>query len=483
MSLLLLLFIIPFAASVLLFCLPSCSGSGLKRLALGFTLLPVIVLIYGHAHWIGSSVQIPWLPMLSIEFYLRMDSISLLFVWLTAFLVPISLLAIVKDSFTSPHVFYGLVLLLEGLLFGFFMARDLVMFTLFYEAMLLPLYFIISIWGGHHRRHAAIQFLVYMIVGSGLMVAAVLALYQSAGSFNLDKLSGVSQGLPHAGWVFAIFLLAFTVKTPLFPFHIWLPDAYCQAPTAGTILLAGLLSKAGIYGIFRIIKELFPTLLNAWSPWLVSLAVIGVLYGALAAWCQNDFKRLIAYSSFSHVNFILAGLFVLNEPAPAGAIFQAINHGITIAALFLAAGWLEDRIRTTDLRSVRGMAKYLPLLCWFTLVFVLSSVALPGTNTFVGEVLILFGLFGVNPWMTAILGLSVILSVIYMLYWMQSVYFGHFMSPEPSKPDIKAKEISAALILSAAIFWLGIYPQPVLNEIIPAMVQTQPVALQEETIK
>ncbi len=465
MSLLMLLFSTPFIASLILFCLPSCSSLGLKRLALVFSAIPWLILIYGYNSWTGSSVHIPWLPSLSIEFYLYVDAVSLLFLCLTALIIPFSILAVKEGHVTYPHVFYGLILLLEGLLFGFFTAKDLVLFTVFYEAMLLPVYFLISLWGKSRRREAALQFLVYMIAGSALMVVAVLALYQNSGSFNLDQLAN-SSSLPHATWVFAIFLLAFAVKTPLFPFHIWLPDAYCQASTTGTVLLAGLLSKAGIYGIFRILMKLFPTILKEWSPWLLGLAIAGVLYGALAAWRQNDFKRLIAYSSFSHVNFILVGLFIWNEPAPAGAILQALNHGITITALFLASGWLEERISTTQLRSATGLAKYLPLLCWFTLVFVLSSVALPGTNTFVGEIMILFGLFGIHPWLTALLGLSVIFSVVYMLRWMQTMYFETALSRQTDWIDIKGKEISIALALSTLIFWLGIYPQPVLNEIL-----------------
>ena len=237
-----------------------------------------------------------------------MDFVSWVFLWLTALIIPISFLAVKEENLPLPHVFYALILLLEGLLFGFFTARDLVAFTLFYEAMLLPLYFIISIWGGSQRRHAAIQFLIYMVAGSALMIAAILALYQIGGSFNLDHLANLKAPLPYAPWIFAIFLLAFAVKTPLFPFHIWLPDAYCQAPTSGTILLSALLSKAGIYGIYRIVMGLFPDLLKAGMPWLLGLSIAGVLYGALAAWRQQDFKRLIAYSSFSHVNFILVGL-------------------------------------------------------------------------------------------------------------------------------------------------------------------------------
>lgn len=472
MSLLMLLFLTPFAAGLLLFSLAACSSTGLKRLALAFSSLPVLYLVYGHHHWQGSSLQLAWLPALSIELYLKVDFVSWLFLWLTALIIPISLLSVKEEKLPLPQVFFGLILLLQGLLFGFFTARDLVAFTLFYESMLLPLYFIISFWGSGQRKHAAMQFLIYMVAGSALMIAAVLALYHAGGSFNLDRLAHQASSLPYAPWIFAVFLLAFAVKTPMFPFHIWLPDAYCLAPTAGTILLSALLSKAGIYGIYRIVMGLFPELLQASSPWLLGLSITGVLYGALAAWRQQDFKRLIAYSSFSHVNFILVGLFVWNDPAPAGAIFQAFNHGITITALFLAAGWLEERIHSTQIKSAQGMAKYLPHLCWFTLIFVLSSVALPGTNSFVGEILIFFGLFGISPWLTALLGLSVILSVVYMLRWMQLVYFETPCAPQTGWLDIRGREFCTALFLSAMILWLGIYPDPVLSKIVPETAKT-----------
>jgi NADH-quinone oxidoreductase subunit M len=361
-----------------------------------------------------------------------------------------------------------MVLLLQGLLIGFFTARDLAVFTFFWEAMLIPLYFIISLWGGPLRRLAALKFLIYMIAGSALMIAAVLFLYFDAvstgqGTFNMDALAKIAANVPHAAWLAAIFALAFAVKTPLFPFHAWLPDAYCQAPTPGTILLAGLLSKAGIYGFLRIGLELFPKFLVEWSPLLLGLAIAGVFYGGLAAWRQNDFKRLIAYSSLSHVNFILAGIFVLNQTAESGAILQAFNHGITIAGLFLVGGWLEERLGTTKMDTSGGMAQFLPYLCWLTLVFVLASVALPATNNFVGELLILFGLFMKNPWISSFLALTVILSVIYMLRFMQKVYFAAPSLYQEKWNDIKGKEFAIALPLVALIFWIGIYPTPFLK--------------------
>jgi NADH-quinone oxidoreductase subunit M len=480
------LFLIPFLASIIAFALPEISKKNLKRLAVALSLIPLAILLSSsYTSWLGQRVEYAWLPSLAIEFHLYVDSLSLLFLYLTAIIIPISLLAVRGDDLPASHVFYGFVLLLEGLLIGFFTARDLVLFTIFWEAMLFPLYFIISLWGGAKRRFAGLKFLIYMIAGSSLMVTAVLALYfasaiNGTGSFNLDQLARVAESVPHSVWLGAIFFLAFSVKTPLFPFHAWLPDAYYQAPTAGTILLSALLSKAGIYGFLRIGLGLFPTLLQEWSPWLLGLAIAGVLYGGLAAWMQSDYKRLIAYSSFSHVNFVLAGIFIWNQAAHEGAILQALNHGITIAGLFLVAGWLEDRLGSTAMGPYSGLAKFMPKLCWLTLVFVLSSVALPGTNNFIGELLILFGLYGQHPWLAALLGLTVILSVMYMLRWMQKVYFETPSSFQHQWVDIKGKELAVAFPLIALIFWMGIYPAPVLQQIIPTAEKDHLLSMEEQ---
>jgi NADH-quinone oxidoreductase subunit M len=468
---LLWLFVIPLLASVILFAFPPISNKYVKWIAFTLSLLPLALLLYGRTRWMGSSVDYAWIPALSIHFHLSVDALSLLFLSLVAVVIPVSLMAVNSSQLLFPRTFYGLALLLQGLLIGFFTARDLALFTLFWEAMLLPLYLMINLWGGPERRRAAIKFLVYMFAGSALMVAAVLSLYLTSasinerGTFNLEALSRISSATPYATWLCAIFLLAFAVKTPLFPFHAWLPDAYYQASTPGTIFLSALLSKAGIYGILRVGMGLFPTILREWSPWLVSLAIVGVLYGGLAAWMQRDFKRLIAYSSFSHVNFILAGLFLWNQPAQTGSILQALNHGITITGLFLVAGWLEGRLGSTAIGPVSGLAKFLPQLCWLTLFFVLSSVALPGTNNFVGEILILFGAFIENPWHAFSLALTVILSVIYMLRWMQKVYFEDPRPIQGTWVDIRGREIAVALPLIALILWVGIYPAPLLKQI------------------
>lgn len=467
MSWLMWLFLVPFLSAIITLGCGWIGDKYLKRLALMLSLIPLLILLINYRSLIGERVQYDWIPMLSIQFHLSVDALSILFLYLTAIIVPVSIVAVSSENLPYPRTFYTLTLFLQGLLIAFFTVRDLALFTVFWEAMLLPLYFIINIWGKAQRQQASLKFLIYMIAGSALMVAAVLGLYLASGSttFNLDILANTASASPYAAWIFAIFMLAFAVKTPLFPFHAWLPDAYYEAPVPGTILLSAILSKAGIYGILRISIGLFPDLMVEAGPLLLGFAMAGVFYGALNAWVQTDFKRLISYSSLSHVNFILAGLFIWSQTAHSGAILQSINHGITIAALFLVAGWLEERLGTTSMVGVSGLAKYTPHLCWLTLVFVLSNVAVPGTNNFIGELLILFGLFGKNPWLAAILGLSIILSVVYMLRWMQKVYFDKPSSFQPGWVDIKAKELVVALPLAAIIFWIGVYPAPILKDI------------------
>jgi NADH-quinone oxidoreductase subunit M len=466
MPILMWLFILSLASCWVPLLLARADVSLQKTVAILLSLIPLSMMIYGHSELLGSSINYPWFTAIPINFHLSVDELSLLFLYLTGVIVPISLCAVRVDTINYPHTFYALVLFLQALLIGFFTARDVALFAVFWEAMLIPLYFIINIWGSENRQKASLKFLIYMIAGSVFMVAAVIGLYmQVAKTFDLDVLTKIAEGAENANLIFAVFAIAFAVKTPLFPFHSWLPDTYCQAPVPGTILLSALLSKAGIYGFLRIGFELFPSFMHAWGYYFLILAIAGVLYGGLAAWKQNDYKRLIAYSSFSHVNFILAGIFVWNETAHTGAVLQALNHGITIAALFLVAGWLEERIGNTRMGQVSGLAKFTPNLCWLTLFFVLASVALPGTNNFIGEILILFGLFKVSPWLTATLALSIILSVIYMLRFMQKIYF-----EEPSKfqdkwTDIKGKEFLIALPLVVLILWIGIYPAPVINMI------------------
>jgi NADH-quinone oxidoreductase subunit M len=468
---LLLLALIPFIAALLTFVLPTSSSKFLKRFAALCSLLPLLILIWNNTGLLGADVNYTWLGALSIHFHLHVDSLSYVFLFLANVIIPISLLA--SHEAQALRFFYALILLLQGFLNVFFTSQDLAVFTFFWEAMLVPLYFIINIWGGKERQKASYTFIIYMIAGSVLMVLAVLGLYFSAhalgvpGTFDIPSLAKLSETVPYAVPICAIFLLAFCVKTPLFPFHGWLPVAYYEASTTGTILLSAILSKAGVYGILRISLGLFPNLMRSASPFLLDLAIVGVIYGAIAAWAQTDFKKLIAYSSFSHINFVLAGLFVWDSTSQTGAIIQALNHAVTITGLFLLAGWLEMRLGSTRLDAAGGLAKYMPNLCWITLFFVLSAVALPGLNNFVGEVLILYGVFGQSIWLAAILGLTVILSVVYMLRWMHSIYF-EIPSPfQKAWVDIKPKEIWLIVPLIALILWLGMYPMPTLRQIEP----------------
>lgn len=476
MPILLFLFVFPLAAAVLMCLLPSFSKRLLKWSAVGLSLVPLIVMLSEHRSLLNSQIHTHWIPALSIDFFLSADPISLVFLYLTAILIPIILSITCPDRLTHHKLFYGLVLILQSLLTGFFTSRDLALFTLLYEAMLIPVYIIIVQWGGDRRQSAGIKFLIYMIAGSALLVAAVLGLFYAAspdgaGTFNMNVLAKHSELSPHAAWLCGIFFLAFAVKTPLFPFHAWLPDAYCEASTPGSMLLAGLLSKAGIYGFIRIGSELFPNTMFLWSPYLLGFAIAGVFYGAFAAWRQTDYKRLIAFSSLSHVNFILVGVFAWYPVAEGGAVLQAFNHGITITALFMVTGWLEQKITDYPLRSINlgGLAQFLPKLCWLTLFFVLASVALPGLNNFVGEIMILFGLYQVHPWVAALLALSVILSVVYMLRFMQKVYFGPPLAPILSVSDISWKQLAVSVPLVALILGLGIYPTPILNLIKPGV--------------
>lgn len=431
------------------------------KVAFALSVVPLVVLLPFPIYWIGQEIKYSWMTDLNLSFHLKISSLSFFFLLLTSFIIPFTLVA---SKEICSRLFYSLIFLTEGLLFGFFMSEDVALLTVFWEAMLLPIYFIINIWGGKEKERASLQFIMYMLAGSSLMIASVVMLYFAENSFDIETLKTSAEQSPYASLILFSFLLAFAVKIPLFPFHGWLPIAYYEAPMGGTILLSALLSKAGIYGILKIIWPLFPHLFLEWAPYVIALAIIGVLYGALAAWLQRDFKKIIVYSSFSHVNFIIVGLSLGIALAKQGAILQVLNHSITITALFLITAWLYNRLGSTSIDKTGGLAAIIPYFCWMTLILCLASISLPFTNNFVGEFLILFGLFTVSPIAATCLTIATVLSAIYMLTLMQKIYFETQPRVHHFK-DLSGKEMAVLSPLIVLIFILGIYPKPLLEQI------------------
>ncbi|MBI3006292.1 MAG: NADH-quinone oxidoreductase subunit M [Ignavibacteriales bacterium] len=416
-----------------------------------------------------------WISGLNIGYYVGIDGMALLLIVLTAFLTPLALLGTWNSVEHRLKEYTMMVLLLELGMVGVFAALDLFLFYVFWEAMLIPMYFIIGIWGGQDRVYAAVKFFLYTLFGSLLMLIAILGLGFFAstlqdGKFttNLTTLYAVAQHLPLnlQLWMFSAFALSFAIKVPLFPLHTWLPDAHVQAPTAGSVILAGVLLKMGTYGFLRFCLPLFPEASLRLIPVLSVLAVIGIIYGALVAMVQTDIKKLVAYSSVSHLGFVVLGIFSMTEEGIQGAIIQMVNHGLSTGALFLLVGMIYDRTHTRAISDFGGVAKLMPVYAVFFLIISLSSIGLPGLNGFVGEFLVLVGAFksaflGSYAY-AAFAGVGVILSAVYMLWMYQrvmlgpvregSLYGGHKLS------DISAREITALGVIVVFVVWIGVYP-------------------------
>ncbi len=418
--------------------------------------------------------EAPWIPALGVSYKLGVDGISLLLVLLTVVIVPLLLVAPwgrVEDASYKP--FAALVLLLETAVLGVFLALDLVLFYVFWEAMLIPMYFLIGLWGGERRAYAAIKFFLYTMAASVLMLVAIVVLYVAAGlgTFDLMQLQGVQLGRSVEFWLFLAFVAAFAVKVPVWPLHSWLPDAYAEAPFAGTVLLSALMSKAGLYGLIRFGWTLFPNAAYELAPWLLSLALVGLLYGALVATVQRDLKRMVAYSSLSHLGLVALGIFAFGPLSLAGSVLQMVNHGIYIAALFLSLAVLWERFARRNVDEFGGVMRFMPRFAALFLVFMLASVALPGTNGFVGEVLILLGTFLTPHKAYAVVAaLIAVLSAIYML-WMTQRVFHNPPNPElePRARDLSIKEVALLVPLALLILGIGIYPKPLLARVEPSV--------------
>jgi NADH-quinone oxidoreductase subunit M len=388
-----------------------------------------------------------WVASPPIRYHLGMDGLSLWLVLLTTFLTPLAVLCSEKGIDRRVKEFHFLLLALESAMIGVFLSLDLFLFFLFFEIMLVPMFFLIGIWGHERRIYATVKFVLYTMAGSILMLVAIVALYNYSGSFDLPEIQGLlssgARPLPVTmeRWLFLSFFVAFAIKVPLFPLHTWLPDAHVEAPTAGSVILAGVLLKIGTYGLVRFCLPLFPEATRYFAPWIAGLAIIGVIYGALVAMVQPDYKKLVAYSSVSHLGLVVLGIFALNRIGMQGAIYQMLNHGISTGGLFLVAGMLYDRRHTHLISEFGGLATPMPVLSSCFLWITLSSLGLPLLNGFIGEFLILNGAFQRNPVWGTLAATGVILSAVYLLWSYQRLIYGEVtVEKNKSLPDASPRE-------------------------------------------
>jgi NADH-quinone oxidoreductase subunit M len=416
-----------------------------------------------------------WIQELGIQWLAGVDGISLFLVVMTAFLFPLAMLAVNPDS--DPKAYYAWLLVLQTGCLGVFVALDLFMFFVFFEIVLIPMYFLIGKWGHGNREHAAMKFFLYTMLGSAFMLVGIVSLVWLNASapgqeltFNLVEIAEAqSLATTTARWIFLSFAIAFAVKVPLFPVHTWLPDAHTEAPTAASVILAGVMLKLGTYGFLRFGLYLFPEASSYFAPLFLTLGVVGIVYGAVVATMQRDLKRLVAYSSIAHLGFIILGLFALNTEGIEGGVLQMVNHGISTGALFLLVGFIYERRHTRQISELGGLQKAAPILAAVFMVVMLSSIGLPGLNGFVGEFLILMGTFVSARWWAVVAATGVILAALYMLWAYQRVFHGEPEGDNATMADLGWKEglIMAPLII--LIVGMGVYPRPFLERVEPAV--------------
>jgi NADH-quinone oxidoreductase subunit M len=420
----------------------------------------------------------PWIPAWGINYSLGIDGISLWLVLLSTFLQPVVFLSSWNSINKHVKAYVLAMLLLEFGMIGTFLALDILLFYIFFELTLIPMYLIIGVWGGTRRIYAAVKFFIFTIAGSLLMLLGIIYMvWMNAGeagalTFAIPDLYGMTMPVRVQTLLFFAFTLAFAIKVPLFPLHTWLPDAHVEAPTGGSIILAGVLLKMGTYGFLRFVLPFFPEATTRWVPLLAVLSVIGIIYGALVAWVQPDMKKLVAYSSVSHLGFCVLGIFALDQTAVTGSILQMVNHGISTGALFLLVGVIYDRRHTRMLEDYGGIARVMPVYATIFMIATLSSIGLPGLNGFVGEFLILAGTFRTLPVYAIIAASGVILAAIYMLWLVQRVFFGPITIEENrTLPDIRWNELAAVVPLVVLMVWIGVKPEPFLRRIEPSVEQ------------
>jgi len=465
-----------------------------KKGALRWTALVTSLLTFGLSIWLLTMFDksnpdlqlgftLPWIQVAgwNISFAMGVDGLSILLVLLTTFLTPIAILSTwtaIEERVKDFMIFFTL---LEVGMLGVFLAQDLFLFYIFWEFTLVPMYFLIGIWGGPRRIYAAIKFFLYTMAGSILMLLAILWLGIYQGTFSVPELIARG-GIPASIqlWLFLAFAAAFAIKVPMWPLHSWLPDAHVEAPTAGSVILAGVLLKMGTYGFLRFNLPMFPDAALKAAPWMALLAVIGIIYGAAVSYAQKDIKKLVAYSSVSHLGFVMLGLFALNAQGIEGGILQMINHGLSTGALFLLVGMVYEQTHTREFSVYGGLWKIMPIYGTVMLIVSLSSMGLPGLNGFIGEFAILLGAFGSkaigSPWFAGIAALGVIMAAVYILYMFQKIFLGPegTIVEEVKKHghalrDLNGREIATIVPLLVLIFWIGLYPKPFFELIAPAV--------------
>jgi NADH-quinone oxidoreductase subunit M len=467
----------PLAGALLLMLLPRRNALFLKASVLVWTVvefvlsLPLFFRFNEKTAAMQFVEQREWYPEWGISYLLGIDGISMLLVMLTTFITVLCILCSWESIKDKTKEYYVSFLLLETALIGALCALDLVLFYIFWELMLIPMYLLIGVWGGPNRIYAAVKFFLFTMAGSVLMLVAIMVLYFHYGgetglyTFNIFELYKAEIPVVKQYWLFAAFALSFAIKVPMFPFHTWLPDAHTEAPTAGSVILAAVLLKMGVYGFIRFAMPLFPAALVAAAPLISWLAIIGIIYGAIMCIMQTDLKRLIAYSSVSHLGYVMLGIFALNMQGFEGGIYQMLNHGVSTGGLFLIVGMIYERRHTRMIADFGGLSKVMPRLAAFFMIITLSSIALPGTNGFVGEFLILLGTFRSNMLYGVLATTGVVLGAVYMLWMFQRVMFGKITREENSRlKDLTKRE---AVLLCAVVFFvflMGLYPGPFLKK-------------------
>jgi len=404
-----------------------------------------------------------WIPQAGIGYKLGIDGISIWLVLLTTLIFPVAIWFSFDSIHTREKEYYALLLLMETATLGVFLSLDMFLFYVFWEFALVPMYFIIGVWGGERRVYASVKFFIYTMAGSVLMLIAILVLGINAKSFDLEI---VAKNNPFGAnsLMFLAFAVAFAIKVPLFPFHTWLPDAHVEAPTAGSVILAAVLLKMGSYGLIRFNLQLFPEASRVWAPLMIVLALIGILYGAVVAFAQSDAKKLVAYSSVSHMGYIVLGIFALNQIGVQGALLQMVNHGLSTGGLFLIIGYIYERRHTREMAKFGGIWARMPLYGTLALLFVLSSVGLPALNGFVGEFVILQGAFQHSPLATAFAAFGMVLSAVYLLTMFQKVFLGESRDEANNTlVDLNWREVATVVPLLVMCFVIGLYAAPFLG--------------------